>query len=362
LRRILHVIANLDMGGAEMDLIAKTLALRNSHAFRVVTLQHKGALAPLLEDAGIEVTALEMKSRWDVTRGAQLGWFFAREPADILHAHMQNAFWASNVARLANPGVPIVYTIQKDAPQAGRIERRLDRSLMPFAAAITMPSLNVRRSYRAIGLDGDKVRVVYNCVDFSRLEGGDARVLSEVGVISRPLLGAVGRLLPVKGHRVLLEALPAIRREFPSLSCVLIGDGSEAETLRALAQRLGVADCVHWLGTRTDVQNFLPFLDVVVMPSLSEAFGIAAAEALGCGVPVIASRVGGLSEVVDHGKTGLLVEAGDAVALASAVLDLLRDDGKRRAMGENGKSSALRFSAERLARDWARIYDEVSRA
>jgi glycosyltransferase involved in cell wall biosynthesis len=173
------------------------------------------------------------------------------------------------------------------------------------------------------------------------------------------VIGCVGRLQAVKGHRVLIEALPELCREVPDLVCVIVGDGPERAGLQRLAERLRVAERVVWTGSRRDIENFVPFFRVFVMPSISEAFGIAAAEALYAGVPVVASRIGGLPEVVDHGKDGYLVPSQDPGALARSVALILKDQELAATMRANALAKRQRFAAKVLAEQWASVYDEL---
>ena len=160
------------------------------------------------------------------------------------------------------------------------------------------------------------------------------------------LLGTVAHLFVRKGYDVMLRALPAIIREVPAVQYLIIGTGDAAyeRQLKALAAQLGVADHVHFAGFQEDVAPFLAALSLYVHPARMEGFGIAVVEALAAGKAVVATRVGGLPEVVDHGRTGLLVNPDDPEDLSTAILSLLRDEGRRKEMGER----AARVARERF--------------
>ena len=357
MKKILHVIANLDMGGAETDLISKMKRLKNNHRFAVITLQRKGALADQISELGIPVFDAAMKGGWDLAGMRRFFSFSKSFAPDLIHAHMHNAFWAASLMRMLGRKVPIVYTIQKEGFRSGWLERRIEGLLISGASSVLTSSARVKETYFDLGLDRGTMRVVHNCIDYSKFSQSENLLEKEFGVAGPCVIGTVGRLLPVKGHRQLLQSLPAIRARFPEVQCVIVGDGPERDGLRRLADELGVSSCITWTGARKDVQNFLPFFKVFVMPSLSEAFGIAAAEASACGVPVVATSVGGLPEVILEGKTGYLVPTGDTEMLAARVGEILADPALQARMGEAAKKHAGGFSSETLAGKWVEAYN-----
>jgi glycosyltransferase involved in cell wall biosynthesis len=196
---------------------------------------------------------------------------------------------------------------------------------------------------------------IYNAVNVGRIRQsanspGVEGVRRSLGLSNRPVLGIVGRLTEQKGHSVLLEALPEVISRFPELAVVIIGDGPERQSLEEKATLLGVAGQIVWMGkkSRDEVLGLYGVMDIFVMPSLYEGFGLTAAEAMAAGRPVVASAVDGLEEVVEDGVTGLLVPPGDSVALAAALINLLGHPAKAIEMGRQGKARVQQlFSMER---------------
>jgi glycosyltransferase involved in cell wall biosynthesis len=173
------------------------------------------------------------------------------------------------------------------------------------------------------------------------------------------LLGVVARLEPEKGHRHLIDAMPAILRAVPETWLAVVGEGSEADALRSQAESLGVSERVIFTGRRDDVSALTADLTVAVLPSLREAQGISLLEAMARRVPVVASDVGGIPEVVTDGVDGRLVPPGDAATLAEAVVQLLRDPDLRRRLGEAGRRTVTdRFSIDAQVRRIQNVYDE----
>lgn len=356
MKKVLHIIPNLNVGGAEADMIAKIIALKDQFAFKVLSLQEKGTLAETLEAEGIEVITGNVKSPKHIFRLIKVLLSVKKWEPELLHAHMFPAYLVAHLARLLGIGNEIVYTIQKEAPRAGKVEIILERWLRPSVKRILTSSKRVLRTYEKRGVHGDNMRYVHNCINFSRFNQSENYVHKELGIKEGPVVGTVGRLLPVKGHRYMVEALPGIVAAHPDVKLVVVGAGPEKEKLYSLAESLAVQKHIHWVGERTDIENFLPYFDVFIMPSLSEAFGIAAAEALACGVPVVGSNVGGISEVVIEGETGLLVPSAKPDLLAEKVNLLLSDSSLSARMGEKGKEDMKRFSSDELAKKWVKAY------
>ena len=176
------------------------------------------------------------------------------------------------------------------------------------------------------------------------------------------IVGTVGRLVPIKGLEWLLKAAPRVLAQFPQACFVIIGDGPLVGELRQLASELGIGLRVVFLGAREDVPECLAALDLFVLPSLNEGMGRALVEAMAMGCPVVATRVGGIPDIVADGTTGLLVPPRDDRALAEAILTLLRDGSRRVAYGEAARRHVDgRFDVETMVRNIERLYDEVWR-
>jgi glycosyltransferase involved in cell wall biosynthesis len=176
------------------------------------------------------------------------------------------------------------------------------------------------------------------------------------------MIFACRQLFPRKGIRFLIQAAARLKPRFPDLKLVLAGDGFERPELVRLAQDLGIAEDVTFLGwvPNNGLPQYYRAAAVSVIPSLEEGFGIPAAEAMGCEVPVVASDAGGLPEVVEHGVTGLVVPRGDVPALAEAIGALLADPERRRRMGVAGRRRALElFDWDRTAEQFEQVYREI---
>jgi len=188
--------------------------------------------------------------------------------------------------------------------------------------------------------------------------GGDAGAAAEWPSPGLRLL-SVGRLHPQKGHRVLLDAIARARSAGATLSLLVAGEGAERGALEAQAAGLGLQGHVRLAGRR-EVRPLLAAADVFVFPSLYEAAGIALLEAMACALPVVASRTGGIPEVVEDGVSGILVAPGDADDLARALAALERDPERRRRLGLAARARAEAFDVSATVRALEGLYEEVA--
>jgi glycosyltransferase involved in cell wall biosynthesis len=200
-----------------------------------------------------------------------------------------------------------------------------------------------------------KVEVIANGIDFSPfLSVEDARSIREFG--SDLTIGIVGRLARQKGHPILFAAARGILEKFPGAKFVVVGGGPDRKQLEALAHELGIAASVYFAGYRDDMPTVYAGLDLMVMPSLNEGLPMTLLEAMAARRAIVASAVGAVPEVIEHGQTGLLVEPGNAADLEREMLLLLNDASFRNRIAQNARLSVSRFSSERMARNYLDFY------
>ena len=252
-------------------------------------------------------------------------------------------------AALAN--VPVRIGSRRElAPDKTSAQLALQRQAYRCAHAIVANSSAARDRLLREGISDTSIRVIPNGVDTAGCLGARE---------SRPIrtILTVANLRREKAHETLLEAVARVAPAHADLRVLIAGDGPRAAELRALARKLGVAGRVEFLGHRDDVEALLMEADVFVLPSRSEASPNSVLEAMAAGVPIVASAVGGLLELVQPGRTGLLVPPDDASALARAIESLLADAGRARALGEAGRAAvAQRYSFDRMARAFEDLY------
>jgi glycosyltransferase involved in cell wall biosynthesis len=291
--------------------------------------------------------------------------------ADVIHAHWAIPTGPAAVQASRKLGLPSVITMHGgdvyvnpeqgyDFPTRWYVRPPL-RWTLRHAGALTAITEDCRQHALRAGAPDRSMHLVFNGTDLRRFSPapGGKPVDPKYGPL---MIFACRQLFPRKGIRFLIEAAAKLKPHFPELRVVVAGDGFERPELIKLAESLGIADQVTFLGwvPNSDLPPYYRAAAISVIPSLEEGFGIPAAEAMGCETPVVASDAGGLPEVVEHGVTGLIVPRGDSTALADAMGTLLADPARRAEMGRAGRERALRlFDWDRTAEQFEQIYASV---
>jgi glycosyltransferase involved in cell wall biosynthesis len=353
--RVLHVDPERGWGGGEVQVLLLVRALaRRGHA-STLAADPRGRLAPAARAAGVAVVPLAVRNHLDVPAALRLR-RLARGH-DVVHYHTARAHALAPLVHA--PGLRRIVTRRMDyVPAGGPYARLLYNHAVDRVIAI---SDGVRRALVAGGVRPDRIRVVPSGIDVAAIAaaaeaGGALRRAWDVGA-DEILVLAPGGLEPRKGHDVLLRAVAGLVAAGLPLRVVIAGEGGERARLEDDARALGGR--VRLLGFRDDLPACLAAADVVAMPSRHEGLGVAALEAMAAGRPVVASRVGGLAEVVADAETGLLVPPGDAVALGEALARLVRDAGLRARLGAAGRARvAARYTSAAMAEGTLSCYEE----
>ena len=356
--RILQLLATGGSGGAQESYTGLLLRLdRSRHEVRALSLS-AGSAVQRLRSLGVEVDVLDEPD--DERAAIKLARWLRRNEIDLVHAHMYRAEVVGTRAAVA-AGTPVIVATVHSSRVRSAEDRALLASLTPAMDRLIVPSESIARKVRAEGRDA-RFAAIPNGVDLSRFASpvSPCRLRSEFSIPGdAPLLGVVARLEPEKGHRHLVAAMPAILDAAPGAWLAIVGEGSEADALRAQAASLGIAGRVVFTGRRDDVTAITADLTIALLPSLREAQGISILEAMALRRPVVAAAVGGIPEVITDGLDGLLVPPADPAALAAAVVRLILDPGLRRRIGEAGyRTVADRFSIDAQVRRVEEVYDE----
>ena len=366
--KILHVIYSLEIGGAEMDLAAKARVLVEKYGYRIaiVCLLRRGELAKEAERAGIRVIGPVMSGKSDIRVIPRLVRIMRSGKFDIVHTHMFASNFLGRVAAIV-AGVPIIVsTVQLIAAREKWWEILLDRALQFKTAMMISSSEAVRRSFIKRGIREDKIVTVYNGIDFSKFDSIDRveardNIRRELGLDDGTfLVGTVARLRRVKGVEYLIEAAKHVVERVPDARFLIVGDGPRKAELEYKVKQLDLSSRSIFAGTRGDVPAILSALDLFVLPSLSEALGIAVIEALLMRVPVVATNVGGVPEIVKSGETGLLVPPKDPIRLGEAIAYMHSNRDGAIAMARAGERRVREmFDIAHLARKQAELYEEL---
>lgn len=290
----------------------------------------------------------------------------AARKSDLLHAHWTISGLVG-IAVKALTDRPLVVTLWGSDMLLLNIPiiRPLFNILLSSADAVVCESSQFKDRLTGLGFPAGKISVIPNGIDLEMFAARDKLQARErLGLaLDKAILLTAGRLEPEKGQKYLLEALPEVFRNDENAVCVLVGDGQSRGELEALGERLGIGRRLIFAGQRDhrEMPLWLSAADIFVLPSLSEGNPNIVLEASACGLPVVASGVGGLSEMVRDGVDGLLVPAGDIPALARAVLSLIHDPELRQRFSQNARGRALesQWTWEAQARALKEVYRRV---
>lgn len=372
---VAHVIFRLDTGGLENGLVnlinrSSTLSIRHI----VICMTHATAFRKRIERDDVPIVELHKKPG----KGTSIYWRFWRAirqlRPDIVHTRNVNTLELQFFAALAGVRGRIHGEHGWDVHDlhgTSRKYRWLRKLMRPFVKHFIVVSEDLGDYLEsAVGVHADRVTLIRNGVDTHKFRpAGAAGGRSAVSAVNggRALrIGAVGRLQEVKNHRLLVQAFLEVLRRRPELRdrvhVTIVGDGPLRAELIAALEKGGAAGLYSLPGESAHVEKDLRDLDIFVLPSRNEGISNTVLEAMGTGLPVVATRVGGNAEIVRDGETGLLVADDDVDDMASAILAYVDSPELRKRHGEAGLADAVeRFSLERMVADYTAIYENLSR-
>jgi glycosyltransferase involved in cell wall biosynthesis len=367
---VLHIITRLDVGGStENTVISVTRMPRTEFTSSLIsgrTVDPPPQLSEALQTARVpwfEVSCLirpvglphDLQALWHVLR------LIRRLRPDIVHTHSSKAGFVGRLAAKMARVPHILYTPHGHVFQgyfSPFVTRRF--ILMERLAArwtdriITLTDAEADQ-HLALGIGRrEQFLTIPSGIDLDRVTAVAPRRL-----VHGTIVGTVARLVPVKGHLFLLDAIPKILHRCPQAQFVFVGEGEMRPALEEQARRLGLGGRITFAGFQEDVPALLAGMDTFVLPSLNEGMGRVLVMAMALGKPIVATRVGGVPELLGDGEAGILVPPEDSDAIAEAVSTLLCDSPRARALGETGRRRASRYSAEAMVCALAKVYREV---
>jgi glycosyltransferase involved in cell wall biosynthesis len=306
-----------------------------------------------------KIHEIPMAGELDPRMGVRLLHVIKAVHPDIIHLHSRRGAdtWGVIAGRVL--GRKIVVTRRVDNPEFPWLARFKYR----FCEGVIGISEGIRQVLLSEGIPSGKLTLVPSAVDWRQYEEPcEKRWFSrEFGLDpDNRVIGTIAQLIPRKGHRFLIEAAPAILDRFPGTRFLILGRGPLEKELRSLCRRLGVLDRFQFAGFRTDLARILPCLDMVVHPALMEGLGVSLLQAAASGLPIVATRKGGIPEIVKDGVNGYLVEAKSPQAITGAVLSLLGDPEKAHLFGRAGQEIVrTRFSIAAMVEGNHRVYKKL---
>jgi glycosyltransferase involved in cell wall biosynthesis len=364
-RTILHVIDALNVGGAqELLVLLAEKTPKSRYRTLVCVLQPDLTIKPRIESNGVPVYGFN-RSRPSIFHPFDFIYYFYKNirdiislcrqhEVDVVHCHLSDSEFAGIVAGWLYRADRVISTVHYPAllpeRKAGDLRNDLrvgaTRILYYLTDAVVAVSDDVAEQLKTVfHLAPCKIKIIINGIDVETIHGTKPKPESLQSVHASPgqrLVTSVGRLMPPKGHRYLIEALPYLTRRFVNLKLLLAGDGDLRESLEQQSRRLGVQETVSFLGSRNDVHEILALTEVFVLPSTSEGTSLALLEAMAAAKPIVATDIPGNRAILKHQYNCLLAPAGNPERLAEAIAFLLEHPPIAADYGENAYRDVYR--------------------
>ena len=372
--RILHLITRMTRGGAQENTLATVRGLRDKgYEVALLTGSSWGDEGEILSEAlneGLEVALIpelerEIRPLKDLHVFAKLAAWFSKDRFVLIHTHTSKAGFLGRLAARRAGVLAVVHTPHGHvfhsyfSPWKEKFFLGLERMTAKGSDRLIALTEKCRAEHLELGV-GTPSRwiTIPSGVDEKKFleSAGESKKIPA----GKNIIGFVGRLAPVKGALYLVEAMPKIFQSFPDAHCVLVGDGGEKSKIENRIQELNLGNAVTLAGHQKDIAARISAFDILAVPSLNEGMGRVIVEAGFLGKAVVGSRVGGIVDLIEDEKTGLLVKSRSSDEIAAAVIRLLRDAGFRKQMGEELRLKVLRgFTEDQMVEKIDRLYREV---
>lgn len=289
--------------------------------------------------------------------------YIIKNNINIIHSNGITSDLVCNIARKRVKDVKIISTVHGfssfDRMDRSKVEIKvfdiLEKLLFKYNDHYISVSNALRDYLVNRGLPTNKVDVIYHAVNNIKDEKYKENFSNDVIT-----LGSVGRLEKVKGYDILINSIKDLKSKNYKFNCILIGEGSEYDSLMTLAKEIGIEDCIEFLGYKEDIYTYIDKMDIYIQPSRQESFGISIIEAMNKVKPIIASKVGGVCEIIEDEKNGLLFQSLDSNELSNKIEELINNKEKRKYLALEGKKSLVeRFSMKIFIENLEQVYRKV---
>lgn len=350
--KILHIVFGLPIGGAEalLETICRKLD-KQKYDIYVCSITDEGLLGPKIRETGVKLITLNSSLRvYSVATIVKLFLLIRKINPVIVQTHM---FQANTLGRIASflANVPVIIATEHGFYRYKRTRQIfIDWLLSHITDKIIVISETVKNYISSRSkIPVNKFQVIYNFIDIETFipKKSKDELRQEFGVSDLDfIIGSVGRIVKEKGYDILLQAMNLLRERGYSFKCIIVGDGKYLSTLKSNAVVANLSKDVIFTGFRSDIADILQIFDIFALPTLDEGFGISIIEAQIMGLPVIASSVDAIPEIIQNGYNGLLVPPNDPYSLANEMEYLYKNAGRRSEIGIKARESVVeRFSA-----------------
>lgn len=350
------------VGGGEISLLDLLHGLNKEKFKPLVVCPFSGDLADEFKKLGIEIKIVKMGSLKIpnpvsfIRSVMTLVKILKNREIMLVHANGSRcAIYGSFACKII--GIPMIWHVR-----ILESDGLLDRFLAKMSTVIIVNSKAVAERFKWLR-NKSKIKIIYNGIDLTKFGKTvqTEKIRKEFGFnLESPIVATVGRLDWYKAHQYFLQAAKKIKEILPNVRFLIVGDGKRKSYLESLTKKLGLSENVVFAGNRRDIPDILECIDVFALSSISEGFGRSAVESMASEKPVVATRVGGLCEIVDDGMTGILVSPKDPTVLAKAVVELLKDKKKAKDMGIAGRKKVEKmFSIEKNVKKTEELYKKI---
>ncbi len=374
--KVLHAVIHGEIAGGQIVCLQIIEALiREGHQALVIS-PTEGPFTELLRKKKIPFALIPFEKTYSFHRTFQVAWLLRKEKIDLVHSHgtvqlnvhVRLASWLAGIPCISHIHIKNVFN---QHPLIRQYQIFLDRWTSRLCCRLIAVSEETKESLIEEGIDAARIEVIANGIDSNRLKAQMNRmeVFHKFQIDPKKrLVITIGRLCPVKGQEEFLNGAKRVNSEMPDTVWMIVGKdiefhGAYEGKLKMLARDLGLNGQVVFAGYQNDPLSLLSACDLFVLPSYIEGMPLVILEAMALGKAVIGSAIGGISEVVKDGETGILIPAGDSRALGSAMLKLLKDPKLAHKMGEAGLARVRQhFSEDQMVQHILKLYGEVSHA
>ena len=355
---VLHVDAGVEWRGGQQQVLYLMEGLTQLGHDNQIATPPSSPLGEKAASEGLRVHSINMRGEWDLSAARSLLRLVDQERPEIIHFHDARSAGIGALIRVQRIP-PIIVSRRVDFP-IGR--NPFSRRKYRRADAVVAVSNRIGDICLQAGILRERIAIVHDGIDIERFGTmmPKARARLAIGISPGiPIIGVVAALVNHKGHRYLLDAMPMVLEKKSDAHLVIAGDGPLRKSLESQSRQLGIVKAVTFLGQIEKVPEFLAAIDLFVLPSHMEGLCQALIEALAAGIPCIATRAGGIPDVIEDGRSGLLVPPRDPNALAYAVNRVLDDETLKHHLMDGGRLQAGNFTREKMVRQTVTVYKQA---
>lgn len=361
--RVVHIIDRLPPDGAERLLVDVLKNRSDKFNFTVICLVEGGSLVKELEEIGVPVIIMGKCSKYDIKILFKLILLLRKIKPIVVHTHLFTADTWGRVAAFLSHVPCIINTVHSTNTWKGAIHRIIDQILSLVSNKIIACSDEVavvlKKSFK---ISNNKIIVISNGIDLNRFEIINSIKINEIDKFSNDILkiAIIGRLHPAKGHFDLVKAITILSKTYSNFHVFLIGEGELKESINSECNINNINGLVSFLGQRSDIPQILSKIDIFVMPSHWEGLPMALLEAMAMSKAIVATKVGGIPDVIKDGENGLLINKSDYKELASKIEQLLLNKELRLKLGNEAKNTILKYyTAKNVSFQYENLYKNI---